>query len=406
VAPAVGTGDEPAKGVFMSSVRLFRRRVLVGQLSALTMLCAGGSALAQGGNFPITDDNRRVADQVASAGVPLSALAPNAPETYSVKRGDTLWDISSVFLTSPWRWPELWGMNKTQIANPHLIYPGQMLRLVKGDGRARLEVVDGGAATGFAGASGDVVKLSPRVRDEGSDREAISAIPARLIEPFLAQPAVVSAGELAKYPRIVATQEGRVFLGRGDTAYARGISDIAVENYSVFRPAQPLFDPDDTTRKNPIAYEAFYLGSARVAKGGEVATLAISSSTREIGVGDRLIPISAQPVMTYMPRSPDKNIDGRIVSIYSGLNQTGTQSIVTLNRGARSGLEVGHVLALLETGATVRDRTVENRREMVKLPDERTGEMFVFRVFDEISYALVMRVTKPVNVGDRFTSPD
>lgn len=349
--------------------------------------------------YPITEEQRRMADQVAQAGVPLSALAASAPDAYTVKSGDTLWDISSIFLTSPWRWPELWGMNKTQIANPHLIYPGQVLRLVKADGRARLELA------GEAGQPGDVVRLSPSVRDLTGAGDAIASIPNRVIEPFLSQPAVVSAGELAKYPRIVATQEGRVFLGRGDTAYVRGIADEQVERYNVFRPARPLFDPDDTARKVPIAYEAFYLGTAQVAKKGEVATLQIRESTREIGVGDRLIPISRQVVLSYVPRRPEKAIDGRIVSIYSGLNQTGTQSIVTLNRGAKHGLEIGSVLALLETGETIRDRTA-SKREFVKLPDERIGEMFVFRVFDEVSYALVMRVTKPVRVGDRFIQPD
>jgi hypothetical protein len=349
--------------------------------------------------YPITEEQRRTADQVAQAGVPLSALAASAPDEYTVKSGDTLWDISSIFLTSPWRWPELWGMNKTQIANPHLIYPGQVLRLVKGDGRARLELA------GEGGQPGGTVRLSPSVRDVTGASDAIASIPNRVIEPFLSQPAVVSAGELAKYPRIVATQEGRVFLGRGDTAYARGIADEQVERYNVFRPARPLYDPDDTARKTPIAYEAFYLGTAQVAKKGEVATLQIRESTREIGVGDRLIPISRQAVLSYVPRRPEKAIDGRIVSIYSGLNQTGTQSIVTLNRGAKQGLEIGNVLALLETGETILDRTA-SKREFVKLPDERIGEMFVFRVFDDISYALVMRVTKPVRVGDRFIQPD
>jgi hypothetical protein len=363
---------------------------------ALPAFAATQSATSR---YPITDEQRRTADQVAQAGVPLSALAANAPDTYTVKRGDTLWDISSIFLTSPWRWPELWGMNKDQIANPHLIYPGQLLRLVKSNGRARLEIADG------RGQPGDVVRLSPQVRDVTGAGEAIASIPNRVIEPFLSQPAVVSAGELAKYPRIVATQEGRVFLGRGDTAYARGIADERIERYNVFRPAKPLFDPDDTARKTPIAYEAFYLGSAQIAKGGEVATLQIRESTQEIGVGDRLIPVSRQPVISYVPRRPEKAIDGRIVSIYSGLNQTGTQSVVTLNRGAKHGLEVGHVLGLLETGATILDRT-SDKREFVKLPDERIGEMFVFRVFDDISYALVMRVTKPVRVGDRFVQPD
>jgi LysM repeat protein len=384
----------------MSTLQFRPRRAahVAAVLAALVSLTAEAQPASV--RYPVTTEQRQTAEQVAQAGVPLSALAANAPETYTVKSGDTLWDISSIFLTSPWRWPELWGMNKAQIANPHLIYPGQGLRLVKGDGRARLELADAQAAQ-----PGDAVRLSPRVRDMGGEGDAIASIPNRLIEPFLSQPAVVSAGELEKYPRIVATQEGRVYLGRDDTAYARGIADDNIERYNVFRPAQPLYDPDDTARRTPIAYEAFYLGTAQMAKGGEVATLRIRESTREIGVGDRLIPISRQPVLSYVPRRPEKAIDGRIVSIYSGLNQTGTQSIVTLNRGARHGLQVGHVLGLLETGETILDRT-SDRREYVKLPDERIGHMFEFRVFEDISYALVMRVSKPVAVGDRFIAPD
>ncbi|MCS6944200.1 MAG: LysM domain-containing protein [Sutterellaceae bacterium] len=372
---------------------------------ALTVAAASG-ALAQPASqrWPVTEQQRRTADQVAQAGVPLSELAPNAPDSYTVKRGDTLWDISAIFLRSPWRWPELWGMNKQQIANPHLIYPGQTLVLIRGaDGRARLQVAD---STALPGAPGDVVKLSPRVRIADGERAgAISSIPNNLIEPFLSQPLIVGANELAGYARIVATPEGRVNLGRADTAYARGIGDDPVENYHVFRPAKPLFDPDDEARRTPIAYEALYLGTARLIKRGEVATLRIQDSKQEIGVGDRLVPIERQPLIAYVPRRPERAIDGRIVSVYGGVAHAGPYSVVALNRGRADGLEIGHVLALLETGATVRDRTVPGR-EFVKLPDERIGTMFVFRVFDRIAYALIMTSTKPVKVGDRFTQPD
>ena len=386
--------------MFALQLSLRRAVLCAGMVAAATVVAAVpavASAQPATVRYPITEEQRQTAEQVAQLGVPLSALAANAPDTYTVKRGDTLWDISSIFLTSPWRWPELWGMNKEQIANPHLIYPGQMLRLVKSDGRARLELVESQA--------GDVVRLSPTVRDLGGEREAIPSIPNRVIEPFLSKPAVVSPDELEKYARIVATQDQRVYVGVGDAAYARGIADQAVERYHVFRPARPLYDPDDADRRKPIAYEAFYLGVAQMAKGGDVATLRILESKEEIGVGDRLVPFTRLPVVNYVPRRPEQPIDGRIVSIYSGLNETGTQSIVALNRGTRQGMQVGHVLALLDTGATLLDRT-SSRREYIKLPDERIGHMFVFRVFDEISYALVLRVTKPVKVGDRFTQPE
>lgn len=373
----------------------------------------GLSATAQttgDGRFPVTEDQRRQAEQVAQAGVPLSALSPTAPESYTVKPGDTLWGISSIFLTTPWRWPELWGMNKEQLRNPHLIYPGQTLVLVKGDGRATLRFADGtqglpGGTQALPGGPGDLVRLQPQVRTLDGDRAFIPSIPNNIIEPFLTRPLVVTPAELEGYPRIVATQEGRVFLGRGDIAYARGVPDTRVENYHVFRPARPLYDPDDVARKNPIGYEAFYLGTARLSKRGEVATMRVQDSKQEIGVGDRLIPIERQTLVNYVPRAPERAISGRVVSVYGGVDQAGSLSIVTLNRGARDGVEVGHVLALLQVGRTIPDRT-SPQREMIKLPDEQVGHMFVFRVFEAVSYALVMRTTQAIEVGDRFTQPD
>lgn len=395
------------------------QRAIASRMSLAAAALAAALALpaaaqnAADGRQSVTDTQRQTADKVASAGVPLSELAPNAPESYTVKSGDTLWGISSMFLTSPWRWPELWGMNKAQVSNPHLIYPGQTLNLVRtADGRAMVQVAGsagsnaGGAAATAGAGNGDTVRLSPRVREVGPEAErAISSIPHRLIEPFISQPLIVEAGGLDAAPRIVASPESRVLIGRGDNAYARGVTDAAVERYHVFRPTRPLYDPDDAARKNPIAYEAFFLGTAGVVRRGEVTTLTVLESKQEIGVGDRLIPVPPQTYVTYVPRVPSTSIDGRIASVYDGVNQTGAGRVVTLNRGSRQGLEVGHVLALLDTGATITDRTSATRGESVKLPDERIGEVFVFRVFDGVSYALIMRATRPVKVGDRVTPP-
>ncbi|MFN9479760.1 MAG: LysM peptidoglycan-binding domain-containing protein [Betaproteobacteria bacterium] len=379
-------------------------RTLLAAAAALPVATALAQTMPDG-RFPVTPEQRRAAEPAAQAGVPLSELAPNAPDSHTVKRGDTLWGISGIFLKSPWRWPELWGMNKAQIANPHLIYPGQVLRLVKSDGRARLELA-GSAATPAASAPGDVVRLSPRTREEELGAAAIPSIPNHLIEPFLSRPLVVEADGLDAYPRIVATQEGRVYLGRGDTAYARGVTDPAVKSYNVFRTAQPLFDPDDTARRRPIAYEAFFLGTVAVTKtGDDVTTLRIVDSKQEIGEGDRLIPVERLTLASYVPRRPQQQIDARIVSVYGGLDNAAGGSVVTLNRGRADGLEVGDVLALLQVGGTITDRTVRGWQS-VELPDERIGEVFVFRVFDHIAYALVVRSTVPVKVGDRLREPD
>jgi LysM repeat protein len=375
--------------------------VAIGAGAALFAAAVGvGVATAQPATsrFPITSDQKSTADQVAQAGVPLSALAPNAPESYTIKRGDTLWDLSKMYLVSPWRWPELWGMNKDQIRNPHLIYPGQELRLVKEGGRARLEI-----AGGSSGPLGDS-KLQPQIRDRGGDRQAIRSIPASLIEPFLSQPLVLDANGLAEAARIVATQEGRVYVGRGDEAYVRGLSNDSVINYSAYRPLRPLFDPDDTVRKTPIAYEAFYLGTVSVVRPGEVAKVKVESSKQEMGVGDRLLPVERQPVIFYVPKRPERPIEARVISIYDGVRYAGGGQIATLNRGSNEGLVIGDVLQVWRAGKTIEDRTLPGK-QFVKLPDERLGLAFVFRVSPNISYALLQGGTEPVEVGDRAANP-
>jgi LysM repeat protein len=359
---------------------------------------AGGVALAQtpASQLPVTPEQRSTADQVAQAGVPLSALAPNAPESYTVKRGDTLWALSSMYLTSPWRWPELWGMNKDQIANPHLIYPGQELRLVKEGGRARLEIA------GSGGPSRDG-RIEPQIRDLGNERAALRSIPTNLIQPFLSQPLVLERGALDDAPRVIATQTGRVWVGRGDSAYVRGIKSDALTSYNVYRPQRPLFDPDDVNRRRPIAYEAVYLGTVAVTKPGEVARVQVQESKQEIGLDDRLVPIEPQQLQSYVPKLPARQVDARVISIYDGVRYAGGGQIVTLNRGSDEGLTSGDTLQLWRTGETIQDRTVRGR-QFVKLPDEQLGLAFVFRVFPTISYALVINSAE-VSVGDRASSP-
>jgi LysM repeat protein len=387
-------------------------------LGAVVAVSAAAPASAQ--RFPITPQQREAAEKVAS-GVALSDLAPNAPSSYTIKRGDTLWGVSTLFLKSPWRWPELWGMNRTQIQNPHLIYPGQTLVLVKtADGRAQL-VLAGSAAAAAPASNAPVttnvapvtpvetvptIHVAPHARDLGPEAAvAIPSIPNNQIEPFLSKPLVVTAEELEQYPRIVATQQSRVYLGAGDEAYARGVTDTSVETYHVFRPAKALYDPDDFSRHHPIGYEALYLGTARVVKAGEVTTLRVLDAKEEIGVEDRLVPIGHQELINYVPRAPEKAIEGRIVAVYGGEYSVGSGNVVALNRGAKDGLEIGDVLAVLSNGDTIVDRTVSGH-DKVKLPDENVGHIFVFRLFDNISYALLVSASGPIGVGDRFTQPE
>ena len=357
------------------------------------------------GDFPITQGQRQTAQQVAQAGVPLSELAPNAPDTYTVKAGDTLWAISGIFLKSPWRWPELWGMNNDQIRNPHLIYPGQVLMLIKADGRARLQL---GRDVG-TGAPGSTVKLSPRVRSESLYDGSIAAIPQHLIEPFLNEAVVLNDNELATAPRIVSAQENRVWMSKGDLAYARGNLAADAHSFRIFREPRPLRDP---MTKEVLGYEAVYVGTADLTRAGSGAgtkdevpsTLTLTLNRIEAQPGDRLAPVPERGYTNYVPHAPQGAINGSIISVYGDAITAGQNQIVALNKGKRDGLERGHVLALWHMGRVVRDPTTA-RREEIKLPDERHGQLFVFQVFDRVSYALILTVQEPVVAGDRFTQP-
>jgi len=388
----------------------FRRSAIAQPATALNCAALALAVLAATPSvtqaFPITPEQRSTAQQVASKGVPLSELAENAPDTYTVKRGDTLWHISGMFLKSPWRWPELWGMNLDQIHNPHLIYPGQLLVLEKIDGMARLKLGT------TVGGVGDTVKLSPSIRSESSESAAIASIPMNLISPFLTDAIIFDTNQLATAPRIVAVQEDRMLLQRGDSAYVSG--DLGnTRSWQIFREPKALVDPDT---KQILGYEARYVGSADRVQDGESrpgaanaglsvpSTFTITSNKEDVGVGDRLAPATVRDFAPFVPHPPAGPIDGKVVSLYGDAMSAGSNQIVSLNRGARDGIERGTVLALWHEGAVRKDTSVE-RGQTFKLPDRRMGVVFVFRVFDRMSYGLVLETTDPTLPGDRVTQP-
>jgi hypothetical protein len=380
-------------------------------------------ALAQ--NLPVTPAQKATAEQVAQAGVPLGELAPNAPDNYTVKRGDTLWAISGLFLKSPWRWPELWGMNLQEIRNPHRIYPGQELYLDKKNGRAVLRVRQADSGDGTPPI--DTVRISPRTRYQSLADSAIPTLQSNLIEPFLDEPLVVDEPTFKQAPRIVATQENQVMLSRGDRAYARGsaasplVDDPGrpLQAYRVFREATPLKDPDTGA---VLGYEAQYVGKVQLVRSestSEVAdksgkpqsvvvpaTIDIVSAKQDMRVGDRLLPEPPRQLVSYTPHAPDRQVKGRIISIYgdSSVANAAQNQIVVINRGTDDGMESGHVLAILKDGATLVDSTDPTKPRM-KLPDERNGLLMVFRPFAKVSYALILEITDAVRAGDRLVNP-
>ena len=320
-------------------------------------------------------------------------LAPDAPERHIVVPGDTLWGIAGKFLKDPFRWPDIWRMNTEQLKNPHRIYPGQVVILDRSGGDPQLKL-------------GQVVKLGPQVRTEDIPKE-IPAIPAQAIEAFLSQPLVIETDGFVNAPRIVATQEGRVFSANGDTIYASGV-DPNIRQWQVYRPGKPLLDPDspDPDKKEVLGLEAIYLGDARsISKAGEITTLTLTTVKQEIGRGDRLVPASRPEIINYMPHLPTQDLNARILAIYGGVGEGGRNSIISISRGKRDGIEMGHVLALYRAGATVTNRFEDDKKQTHILPDERYGLIFVFRVFERVAYALVVESSRSVVPGDRVSKP-
>ena len=319
------------------------------------------------------------------------AMKPDAPDRYTVQKGDTLWSIAERYTDSPWRWPELWNLNKDQIKNPHRIYPGNVIVLDRASGQVAV-------------APSDTVRLSPRVRAESTAVAAIPSIPPAIIEPFLARPLVVEADGLDKAPTIVAAEDSRVIVAAGDKAFVRGMADSKEPTWFLYRRGKPLVDPDS---KTTLGFEAIYLGSARVVRGGDPAVVQLTSVTQEVGVGDKLVAAGKPEVPTYAPHAPTTKVNGRVVSIYGGgarLGEAGNRSVIVINRGKSDGIDVGNVVALYRPGASVPDTTRATKTGLA-LPDERYGLAFVFRVFDRVSYALVMNISRPVNTLDLVQNP-
>ncbi len=318
-------------------------------------------------------------------------LAPDAPDRHIVVPGDTLWGISALFLKDPFRWAEIWRLNAADIKNPQRIYPGQVVILDRSGDQPQLKI-------------GKLVKAEPRIYVDDAT-QPIPAIPQSAIEPFLSQPLVVEAGTLEKAARIVAFQGGRISVGAGDVVYATQTKEKAAQ-WQVFRAGQPMIDPDsaDENKGQVLGIEATYLGTARLLKAGEPATFEITSSSEEIDRNDNLLPTPPFEIIGYVPHAPTKPIAGRIIKIYGGVGEGGKFSIVSLSRGKRDGLEVGHVLAIYRTGAEVAN-LYNDKPEIYKLPEERYGLLFVFRVFDRVAYGLIMEAPRPVIEGDTVRNP-
>jgi hypothetical protein len=304
-----------------------------------------------------------------------------------VVKGDTLWGISGRFLKQPWRWPEVWRMNRDQIHNPHLIYPGQIVHL------------DRSGPWLSIGKRLGIDKRLPQIYEETLGNE-LPSIPLNVIEPFLNKPLVVDEARLQGAATIIATETNRVFTGMGDTVFAKNVSEDA-NVWQIFRPATPLNDP---ITGEIVAYEAAYLGAARVSERSDPVTLEIVDSVEEIGVGDLMLPSERPNVFSFVPHAPENPVDGRVMSIYRGVAETGRLNVVSLNVGERDGIERGHVLALYRNRG-IAEYKEDGVKETYQLPEKRYGLVFVFRTFERVSYALVMDSDGQVSIADGARKP-
>jgi len=325
------------------------------------------------------------------------ALAPDHPSQYEVKRGDTLWDISNTFLRDPWLWPEIWHINR-QIKNPHLIYPSDIIKLVYVDGEPRLTLERSRHNT--RRLSDGTIKLSPRIRASELD-SVIPAIPLDAIQSFLTDSRVLAKEQLDNAPYVVAGNEKHVIMGVGDYFYARGDWSTQHQAYGVYREGSAYLDPDS---KEVLGYDAKELGLGKLLKvTDDLAKTELVRANREIRIGDRLIPTEERKVQSvFYPKSPKKGVKGQIISVMSGVKNVAQYDVIVINRGMRESVEQGDVFAIYRKGESLRDKYTD---ELIQLPSERAGMMMIFRIFEKVSYGLVLKATSSMAVFDEVREP-
>ncbi len=335
-------------------------------------------------------------DQPASTGVPMN---PEAPDSYVVKRGDTLWGIAKMFLRDPWYWPEIWQVNP-QIQNPHLIYPGDTLRLVYIEGQPKIML-----------QRGDEAIVEPRVRSEPLEA-AITTIPYDSIAAFMSKPSVLSKEQLKCAAYVLSSFDDHAAISSGNTIYARGFCKPAEvgTRYNVVRVGDELRDPDDNEL---LGYNGIYTGTGRVTRGGDPTTLIMTDSNRESVPGDKVLPGNVDVALDFSPSTPRVKVNGRLMAVTDGVTVIGQYQVVAINRGARDGLIAGNVLAVYQAGQVIRDQqkhgflsgTNTLFEQKVRLPDERIGTYMVFKTFDRMSFGLIMEAKNIIRLGDFVENP-
>lgn len=336
------------------------------------------------------------------------------PDRYVVRKGDTLWDIASMFLKDAWMWPNIWQVNP-RIENPHLVYPGDVIILTYVAGKPVLTVDRGDEDKTISVTAPEVIAagrkaaapqqhktvvLRQKVRSTPIT-SAIPAIPLDAVASLLTTGRIVEQYTLAAAPYILAGRADRLIFGPGDEFYARGNWTSNTSVYGIYREGNVYLDPET---REILGFEAREVGLAKVLqRDGNLLTFELNSVKEDVRIGDRLLPTEERRVeSTYYPTAPTEKIFGVIMAVMGGVTQVGRNNVVVINRGAANGLKVGNILAIYKSGKIIRDRVARDR---VELPAERTGLMMLFRIFAKMSYGLVLRTVEPLRVGDEVTNP-
>jgi hypothetical protein len=359
-------------------------------------------------------------DNIARAYIDPALLKTDAPVDYTIIRGDTLWDISGRYLNKPWMWTSIWEANP-QIRDPNLIYPGDKLELEYIDGLPTIlfsqnSIDTGGRKPIFSSTnashalnehgnpiaiySNSRVKLSPVIRSESLDA-AVPTIPGDSIQQFLIHPLVVDSETLETTPYVVANHENRLISSIGSQIYARGQMNRQQTNYGIYRKSDELRDPRTGIL---LGHEITHVADAKLLNFGDPSTLMIVSNKMETKSGDILLGSTmGEATHQYVPRMPKLNGEGRIISLFNAISQSGRDQVVVLNVGKSGNIKKGDVLAIESNGKHVIDKYAKSGLSHIKLPNVRTGVVMVFKTFEKVSYALVMESTRPVLVNDIIT---
>jgi hypothetical protein len=327
------------------------------------------------------------------------------PETYIVQGGDTLWDISTVFLRDPWFWPEIWFKNP-QVENPHLIYPGDTLAIIYVGGQRKVQILSRGADGSVLSQTSDglkIVKVDPRVRSKSIDA-TIPSIPIDSIRHLIERPLIIDEDTLNKSAYVLTSFDNHLINSINDKLYVRNLdTSTGSGRYQIYRPNRPLYDP---ITDELLGYEALYVGESKLLLRGDPATIRVTNSDREILRDDRVMPMdNTNFERDFFPRPPSTEVSGEIVALLDAISQTGVYQTIAINLGQRDGLESGNVLRIRRAGEIVRDDNEEDPRFRVKLPNESVGMAMVIRSFEKMSYALIMEADIPISVKDYVESP-